>query len=57
MKNRLTDWPTTLLGAFILAFLAWCVHLAPSLLERPELLVAIAVGVGGFFLRGRNGAA
>jgi hypothetical protein len=54
MKKRISDWPTTCLGLFILAFLAWCVHQAPVLLERPELIVAIAAGVFGVFASGKK---
>jgi len=56
MRSRITDWPTTVLGIFILLFLGWVVEKVPALVERPETFIALAVGVAGLFLKGRKNA-
>lgn len=49
--DRLTSWRTTTLGFGLLAFLAWAVHLKPELLDHPETLAGVALGVAGVLMR------
>lgn len=51
MKDRLTSWPTTVLGLGILAFVAVLLIHHPELIQHTELLLAIAGGVAGILMR------
>jgi hypothetical protein len=54
MKNRITDWPTTLMGLGILAFVALIVWRHPMLLDKPELLLMLAAGLLGVITKGSS---
>jgi hypothetical protein len=47
MKDRIFDWPTTLMGLGILAFVAVIVWRHPLILDKPELLLMVAAGLAG----------
>lgn len=52
LKHRVVrDWQTTILGLAIMILLGYCVHLKPELLDHPELLVPVAVGLWGVFTK------
>jgi hypothetical protein len=52
LKHRVVrEWQTTVLGLGIIALLGYLVHLKPELLDHPELLVPVAVGLWGVFTK------
>ena len=56
IKARISSWRTTLLGLGIVALLAYCVTLAPSLLEHPELVIGLAAGLWGVLVKENGGS-
>lgn len=55
IKARVWSWRTTILGLGIIALLAYCAHLAPSLLDHPELLIGLAAGLWGVLVKEHGG--
>lgn len=57
MKKRITSWQSTFFGVVIIGLLGYCIHRAPQLAERPELLIALGTGIYGILIKDRGGDA
>jgi hypothetical protein len=56
MKQRFTHWKTTIPGLAVLIFLGLCVFVRPVLLDTPDKLVLLGLGLLALFAKGKSDA-
>jgi hypothetical protein len=54
VQKRITHWASTIPGLAVIAFLGVCVWVHPGVLDTPEKLVSLGLGLVLIFFKGRG---